>query len=150
MKKPKRTSSKHWASRIKRVDGFGSGLEAEVAARLDASGAHYEYGRSRKKGSGISYRLESEQEYFPDFRLTNGIIIEAKGYFKKDMRDKHLAIRNQHPELDIRFVFSRSKDRIKGSNGRSLKMTCASWCETHGFKYADKLVPLEWINEKKT
>ena len=27
--------------------------------------------------------------------------------------------------------------------------TYAIWCEKHGFKWASKLVPMEWMNEKK-
>ena len=43
--------------------------------------------------------------YKPDFVLNNGIIIEAKGWFKARDRVKHLLIQEQYPELDIRFCF---------------------------------------------
>src|SRR3546814_2796560 len=56
---------------------------------------------------------------------------------------KHELIKAQHPGLDIRFVFSRSKSPIrKGS-----KTTYADWCAKRGIPFADKLVPQEWAEE---
>jgi len=58
---------------------------------------------------------------------------------------KHLSIKKQHPSLDIRFVFSNSNAKLrKGS-----KSTYADWCQKHGFLYADKDVPDDWLKEKK-
>lgn len=81
--------------------------------------------------------------YTPDFELKNGIIVETKGIFDIDDRKKHLLIKSQHPDLDLRFVFSRSKTPIrKGS-----PTTYGDWCDRFGFKYADKLIPVSWLNE---
>lgn len=83
--------------------------------------------------------------YTPDFLLPNGIIIETKGRFLPEDRRKHLEVRKQHPELDIRFVFSRASAPInKGS-----KTTYAMWCEKHGFLWADKQIPDDWLYEEK-
>lgn len=54
---------------------------------------------------------------------------------------KHLHIKAEHPDLDIRFVFSNSKQRIS----KTSKTTYADWCLKHGFQYADKEVPKEWL-----
>lgn len=79
--------------------------------------------------------------YTPDFVLPNKIIIESKGRFLTADRQKHLLIKQQHPQLDIRFVFQRSANPIaKGS-----KTTYASWCLKHGFQFADKRIPEEWL-----
>lgn len=86
---------------------------------------------------------ESKHRYTPDFVLPNGIIIETKGVWDAEDRKKHLLIKEQHPSLDIRFVFSRSATPIyKGS-----KTTYAIFCEKNGIKYSDKTIPLEWIKE---
>ena len=78
---------------------------------------------------------ERKHKYTPDFVLPNGIIVETKGV--------HLLIKEQHPNLDIRFVFSRSATPIyKGS-----KTTYASFCDKNGIPYADKKIPEEWLNE---
>jgi len=82
--------------------------------------------------------------YTPDFILSNGLIIEVKGRFTSDDRRKHLAIKKQHPNLDIRFVFESSKRKLS----KGAKSTYASWCERHKFMYADRVIPEDWLNEK--
>jgi len=120
----------------KRSD-FRSGLEYRLAKELEDSGFTYEYEKLR-----IKYQRKPST-YTPDFELHNGIIIEGKGRFISSDRAKHLLIKEQRPELDIRFVFSNSSSKLyKGSNS-----TYASWCEKHGFLYADKLIPKDWLNE---
>ena len=54
---------------------------------------------------------------------------------------KHLEIKKQHPELDIRFVFSNSRNKIE----KRSKTTYGMWAEKHGFMYADKRIPDEWL-----
>jgi hypothetical protein len=87
---------------------------------------------------------EKKAKYTPDFLLPNGIIVETKGRFLTEDRQKHLLIQAQHPELDIRFVFSNSRARIS----KASSTTYAMWCEKHGFRYADKLIPQAWLMEK--
>lgn len=121
----------------KRVDGFRSGLERDLAASLAAAGVGFEYELER-----IAYTDPEPHHYVPDFRIANGVFIEAKGRFTPEDRRKHLLIKRQHPALDIRFVFSRSKQPLyKGS-----KTTYAQWCYRHGFLYADRHIPSAWLN----
>jgi hypothetical protein len=116
--------------------GYRSGLEENVASQLKKLGVMAEYETTK-----IKYRVEEDRSYTPDFKLPNGIIIETKGRFVAADRKKHLLIKKQHPELDIRFVFSNSKTKLsKGS-----KTTYGAWCTKHGYMYADKEVPLEWL-----
>lgn len=118
---------------------FRSGLERRVADQLTALNVPFEY-----EGMRIEYEIHRTAKYLVDFKiLPNGIIIETKGRFLSKDRTKHLLIQAQHPELDIRFVFSNSRTKLyKGS-----KTTYGDWCEKHGFQYADKLVPQEWLEE---
>ena len=120
--------------------GYKSGLEGKVAQQLEAMGIKVEY-----EASKIPYVIpESSHKYSPDFELPNGIYIETKGRFVLADRKKHLLLKSQKPELDIRFVFTNSAAKInKGS-----KTTYADWCNKHGFLYADKLIPEAWIAEK--
>lgn len=84
-------------------------------------------------------------KYTPDFRLLdNGIIVESKGRFVTADRQKHLLVKDQHPDIDIRFVFSNPNARIS----KTSKTTYAMWCEKHGFKYAKGSIPQSWINER--
>jgi hypothetical protein len=108
---------------------------------LTAKGVEYEYEKHI-----IRYTSPPKaHKYTPDFKLPNGIIVETKGRFLTADRQKHLLIKAQHPELDIRFVFSNSKTKIS----KQSKTSYADWCDKHGFQYADKWIPDEWHQEPK-
>ena len=87
---------------------------------------------------------ESEHRYTPDFVLPNGVIVESKGIFDVADRKKHQLIKAQYPHLTIRFVFSDPNMQIN----KNSKTTYAIWCEKHGFLYARKYIPFEWIKEE--
>lgn len=119
--------------------GFRSGLELQIDESLKANGIDGEYEKYI-----IEYtKPATTHKYHPDFRLPNGIFVETKGRFLADDRKKHLLIKAQHPELDIRFLFSNSKTKLS----KSSKTTYASWCDKYGFKWAERTVPDEWLNE---
>lgn len=114
--------------------GFRSGLEQDNAAYLRKNKVDFTYEEDK-----IKY-ITKPRTYTPDFVLGNGVIIETKGRFMPSDRTKHLLIKEQHPELDIRFVFSNSKTRLS----KRSKTTYGQWCDKHGFQYADRIIPLEW------
>lgn len=120
---------------------FRSGLEKRTAEWLKAKKVAFDYEKLR-----LPYLVSETRTYTPDFQiLSNGIIIETKGRFLPSDRKKHLLIKEQYPELDIRFVFSNPNAKIrKGS-----KTSYADWCDKHGFLYAQEVIPTEWIKEKK-
>tara|TARA_R110000868_G_scaffold25902_1_gene100454 strand:+ start:69 stop:470 length:402 start_codon:yes stop_codon:yes gene_type:complete len=119
-------------------NGYRSGLEEVVDSTLKQRNIDGEYEKHK-----IKYVIPATNHtYTPDFRLPNGIFVETKGRFVIEDRKKHVLIRKQHPELDIRFVFQNSKNKIrKGS-----PTTYADWCVKHGFIYADKTIPQEWLD----
>ena len=118
--------------------GYRSGLEDKVSRQLQESGVTFEYETLK-----IQYEVNETRRYTPDFILPNGIIIETKGRFVAADRKKHLLIQQQHSELDIRFVFSNSRAKLS----KGAKSTYGEWCEKHGFLYADKQIPEEWLDE---
>jgi len=120
--------------------GWRSGLEEQVMGQLNADGIPYGY-----EQVVIEFTQPSKpRKYTPDFLLLrNGIIIETKGRFVTADRQKHLLVQAQHPALDIRFVFSNSRQRIS----KQSQTTYAAWCQTKDFKFADKLIPQAWLNE---
>jgi hypothetical protein len=123
-------------------NGFRSGLEFRISEDLKSKSVPFDYEKLK-----ISYSVpERQATYTPDFvLLANGIIVESKGIFDAEDRKKHLLIKAQHPELDIRLVFSRANAPIyKGS-----PTTHGKWADHHGFKYAEKLVPDAWLKEPK-
>jgi hypothetical protein len=121
------------------IHGFRSGLEEKIASDLKAKGIDAEYETEK-----IAYiKPARNAKYTPDFILPNGIIIETKGRFVVEDRQKHLIIKDQHPDLDIRFVFSSSRSRIT----KNSKTTYGMWCEKYGFKFADRDIPESWLKE---
>ena len=50
--------------------------------------------------------------YTPDFRLSNGVLVETKGRFSARDQVKHLLLWAQHPGLDVRFLFQRASIRL--------------------------------------
>ena len=119
--------------------GFRSGLEQQIAKQLEEAGVPVLYETEK-----IAYvKPARNAKYTPDWILPNGIIIETKGRFMVEDRQKHLIIKNQYPNLDIRFVFSNSRNRIT----KNSKTTYAMWCEKNGIPYADKWIPEEWLKE---
>ena len=120
-------------------DGFRGTLEHGIAEDLKSKKVKFEYETVRIKWTHLTQRT-----YKPDFILSNGIIIEAKGFFQARERTRALAIKEQHPSLDIRFVFGNSKNKLYTGS----KTTYAEWCNNNGFKYSDITIPEEWIKEK--
>ena len=118
---------------------YRSGLEKEVAAYLKDNQRQVRYEQLKIEWVDLRYRT-----YTPDFQLDNGIFIETKGIFDSDDRRKHVEVHKQHPDLDIRFVFSNAKAKLyKGA-----KTTYAEWCDKNGFKWAHRVIPEEWLKEK--
>lgn len=126
-----------------RALGFRSGLEEVTSRDLTARGVDFTY-----EDIKVHYvKPARAATYKPDFILrSNGIIVETKGRFEADDREKHLLIQAQHPGLDIRFVFSRSASPIRTGS----PTTYADWCRTHGFQFADKAIPASWLTEPST
>jgi len=121
------------------VRRYRSGLEREVAEYLKGKQSKVRYEVLKIECEDLRYRT-----YTLDFILDNGIIIETKGIFDSEDRRKHLEVRKQHPELDIRFVFSNSMAKLyKGSKTRY-----CNWCDKNDFIWAHRVIPEEWLKEK--
>lgn len=130
---------------------YRSGLEDRVVDQLVSLNADYRYEVTK-----IVYTVPAKNHlYTPDFTINTKsgkvIYVETKGIWDYEDRYKHLLIRQQHPELDIRFVFSNSKAKIR----KNSKTTYADICNGEGrapfknvkWQFADKLIPTEWLEE---
>lgn len=120
--------------------GWRSGLEEAIQRQLTTRGVLFTY----EELTIPFVQPQKPRKYRPDFvLLSNGIIVESKGRLLTAERQKHLLVQQQHPSLDLRFVFSRSSTRIS----KQSRTTYAQWAADHDFKYADKLIPDAWIKE---
>ena len=130
--------------RISEDKELKSGLEEAIHIFLTSKNVDFTY-----EGMKIVFSQPTKQKkYTPDFPIKKSFIIEAKGLFNSKDRKKHRLIKEQHPNYDIRFVFSNSKIKI----GKKSKTTYAKWCELFGFKYhciqsTKSTFPNEWLTE---
>ena len=120
--------------------GYRSGLEVEVQKQLAEAKLDVGYETIKIEWEDLAYR-----KYTPDFVLPNGVIIETKGLFTPSDRRKHILIQKQHPELDIRFIFTNSNKKLN----KKSKTTYAKWCEKYNFLYATKVIPEDWLDCSK-
>jgi len=120
--------------------GYRSGLERVIDEQFIARHLDSQY-----EQAVITYtKPEKKHKYHPDFRLPCGAYVESKGRFMTSDRQRHLLIKQQQPNIEIRFVFSNAQARL----GKGSKTTMAMWAEKNGFKWANKLIPEEWFSEK--
>ena len=133
--------AKRTTQRVHNSRRYRSGLEVEAAAFLSDRQVEVKYELLKIEWEDLRYRT-----YTPDFELDNGIIVETKGIFDNEDRRKHLAIKKQHPELDIRFVFSNANAKLyKGSKTRYFE-----WCDKNGFLWSHRVIPEVWLTEPGT
>ena len=134
------------------MNNYRSGFEERVAKDLGDGNFTYECTKlqykkrtSRKMacsdcGSEHVIRYAS---YLTDFRLTNGIYIEVKGWLKPSDRTKMESVIKCHPELEIRMLFQKD-----GWCTKLKKQKYSDWANKHKIKWAIGKVPVAWIKEE--
>ena len=126
------------------LKGYRSGLEDKISDQILKAQVPLSYEEDK-----ITYiHPPRTSTYTPDFKLPKQggfFYVETKGRWVVADRQKHLLIRQQHPDLDIRFVFSSSNSKLyKGS-----PTSYGDFCRKHGFKFANKSIPEDWLKEGK-
>lgn len=128
-----------------------SGLEERIAQELDALGVEYEYEarvlaydaktRGAKCHACGSKECYAIRKYTPDFWLPEqGFFIETKGRWTGADRNKHVAVRNSNPNVEIRFIFQYNNWLTSRR-----KAKYSDWCDKHNYIYAVEHVPEEWF-----
>jgi hypothetical protein len=133
-----------------------SKFEARIAKELDDAGIKYQYETYsyeyeeplRKNlarcGDCDGTNLFRTGWYTPDFFLENGVIIETKGRFTAADRRKMLAVKADHPELQLVICFMRDNKIHKRSETKY-----SDWCEQHGYDYSIGELKKEWLRGKE-
>jgi hypothetical protein len=102
---------------------FRNNLEKKVAKTIP-SGFTYETRR-------LPFQLT--RHYLPDFiNEATKEIIEVKGRFTAEDRQKHKAIARQYPDWSVTIVFQNPDTKIS----KTSKTTYADWCDTNGIKWS--------------
>ena len=143
-------------SALRQHSALKSNFELKIADALVEAipeGEVVEYEKEK-----IPYHYQATKNYIPDFSLPNGIYVEAKGRWTAPDRAKHLLVRRQHPDKDIRLIFQSDNKLTKAKNG----MRYSDFCNKYGIKFiiwkfpkkpkADWVDPIKelerWVAEK--
>ena len=114
---------------------FRSGLEEKVASLFEELGVIYEY-----ESTKIPYVIQ--HIYTPDFLLTNGVYLEAKGYWDANDRRKIKNVKQQHPDIDLRMVFQNPYNTIS----KRSKTTYAQYCDKLSIPWTSFTnIPIDWL-----
>lgn len=137
--------------KFKRKGRFRSNFELKVSKQIIEAGAQWKY--EWKKF--VYYQVQRNivicencgpvkalvrREYLPDFFLSNGVVIEAKGRFTSEDRAKLIAVKKYHPDLDLRVFFQYNGKLRKTSEDRYM-----DWANKNGFPAAVGVIPKEWF-----
>ncbi len=121
----------------KRWGNQGRAFEDAVCKAVEDRGVPFE----RTGAVYLPYTLKAT--YTPDLVIgDHGLMyIEVKSYLDEDDRKKMEAVKESHPDLDIRFIFSKPDKLLPHRK----KLTHAGWAEKHNFKWTtiDKIG--EWL-----
>lgn len=105
-------------------------FEQRIERQIKRAKRHYTYETEK-----IPYVLA--RHYIPDFIITTPtgkIYVECKGYFRPEAKAKMVAVKKQHPNLDVRILFYAHKEQY------------IRWAIKNGFKYAVENIPKEWLD----
>lgn len=140
----KRTNTRKRNKNREDMGGFRSLFEKGFAEQCD--------------GNGISFDYETEKimwtlpplPYTPDFIFEKSdgskMYIEMKGYLYDADKRKMRAVKEQHPDLDIRIIFQKASNKItKAKNSK----TYGAWAKYYGFPWAEGRMPSAWKKEIK-
>lgn len=126
--------------------GYRNKFEESTAKALNANGIPFSYEETK-----IPYTVSGT--YLVDFEMTTKsgktVYIETKGNgrsFDHTVRRKMIAVKEQHPEIDLRIVFySDGKIGPKRKDGSYQRQS--DWAIKHNFIYAIRDIPESWWNE---
>jgi predicted nuclease of restriction endonuclease-like RecB superfamily len=105
-------------------------FEATVAKQIKRSKVPFKY-----ESEKIPYVIASH--YKPDFVLSTPlgkVYVECKGYFRPEDKRKLVAVKRQHPSMDIRILFYAERSSY------------TRWATKHGFKWAVEKIPKDWLS----
>lgn len=128
---------------LARKHGYRSGLEDKISEQLKFTGKSWSYETEKLKYT-VPERVAT---YTPDFILIkkdgSKMYIETKGRFTTADRKKMKLVKEANPELDIRILFQTPNNKII----KTSKTTYADWADKHGYLWAAKEIPKEWLEE---
>ena len=124
-KKNNNQSQRHQTSTsTKSAHRFRSKFEHKIAEQITNGGLSVEYETDK-----IAYVVPSRIAILPtlSYPKPGGFYAEVKGRWLVEDRHKHLLIKEQHPDLDIRFMFQTQRQ-----NSTKVRLPAADYCTSMG------------------
>lgn len=122
--------------KYRRLTQIRSKFEKEIYRQLISK-----HGKTNIEYEPYAIEYVIKHDYYPDFSVlpknNDGYLLEAKGYFRPDAQRKMRAVKELHPELDIRLIFQNN-----GKIGKDFRYS--DWAEKYDFKYAIGKIPKDW------
>jgi hypothetical protein len=133
------------SKRLRPTNTFRSKFELGFSTKLLEHNIQFEY-----ESLKLKYTIpERSGVYTPDFIIPGvggkPILIETKGYWSAEDRTKLKLVKESNPGIDLRIVFMNARNKIH----KASKTTYGDWATKIGIPWADKTIPLEWVNEIK-
>ena len=137
---------------------YRTDFEAITAEQLQSWDISFEYEPARLRYKDNDGRKRITR---PDFHLKpksndphGGMFVEAKALLKHDHLARYECLKEQRPDLDIRFVFEEpdraiSHYSLDNGEGETRVVSYSEWADMNGFKWAGETVPKAWIKELK-
>lgn len=121
----------------KKAPKYKSKLEKLVGDKLKSQAVY--------EGRKIKFvQPAKDRVYIPDFNTSNkNKVIEVKGRLKPEDRQKHLWVKEQHPELEVYFIFGRPQNKLY----KRSPTTYGQWATQNGFEWigASDPIPEHWL-----
>ena len=118
---------------------YRSEAEAKFAKELSKKHIKFEYETEK-----LVY-IPKPKVYIPDFKIYrkdgSWFLIETKGYLKATDRSKMKLVKEQNPDVDLRILFFAANNKLN----RNSKVHYWEWSEKIGMLWADKEIPLGWM-----
>lgn len=115
---------------------YKSKLEIEVAKAIKKR-AIYEPDKLKFTQPAV------ERTYIPDWKIRDGVYIEAKGKLDLETRKKMVWVKEQYPDYTFYILFQNAYNKLT----KRSKTTYAEWAEKAGFPWAHwpHGIPDEWF-----
>lgn len=104
-------------------EGYRSKFEVKVADALSKANIQATY-----ESESLPYSIHLT--YKPDWKVSNGVYVEAKGRFDYEERRKILAVIKSNPAVKVHMIFMRN-NKIR----RDSPTTYGDWCDKHNIPW---------------
>jgi hypothetical protein len=127
-------------------------LQDDICNTLLKAGIPYYHRETAPRGEEIALAVDlpgrkRSARFWPTYVVTcddgQRIVIQQKGRFVTSDRQRLVLLKQQHPSIEFRLVFSNSKQRISSTS----PTTYAMWAQRYGFPFFDKVPSKAWIAE---